>query len=360
MNKKYTALVLSLFLTLTVVLSACSSKQEPKEAMQSATENAMKMTSYQMKSKVVIEDLKISAPNLVGDSSAEAAMSMLKNAELTVDGIYQSEPMQTELTLGLNLKGDMAMTFTVPMVMTKEKLYIKVPRIPMLPIPENIIGKYIEIDLKELAEQGGTVLNPDSMDTDKTQKLTNEVSTALFAEYEQAKYFKDIAVKDANLPEGVDAKQVAQFYITNDNVKEAITIFVNKALPNILDIMDKEEYRSMLGLTADDIQTAKDELKAGNQDELSKGLEELKDYLKINTFTVNTGINKKDFPAYQGLDMNIEFNDPETNQNVALALKASNQYSNINEKQTFIIGIPSGADVITMDELQQELNGETY
>ncbi|AJS61699.1 hypothetical protein [Paenibacillus sp. IHBB 10380] len=360
MNKKYSALLLSLLLTLTVILSACSSKQDPKEAMQSAAANAVKMTSYQMKSKIAIENFKISAPDLVDESSAGAAMSMLKNAEITIDGVYQSDPMQTELTLGLNLKGDMAMTFTIPMVMTKEKIYIKVPSIPMFPIPENVVGKYIEMDLKELAEQGGSEFNLDSMDAEKAKKLSNEISSVLFAEYDQAKYFKDIAVKDANLPEGVDAKQVAQFYITNDNIKEAITIFVNKAMPNILDIMSKEEYRNMLGVKAEDIQKAKDELKAGNQAELNKGLEELKDYLKINSFTVNTAINKKDFPTYQGLDMNIEVNDPDTKQNISLALKASNQYSEINEKQTFKIGIPSGADVLTMEQFQKEMNGATY
>lgn len=359
MNKKYTALVLSLLLTLTVVLSACSSKQEPKEAMQSAAGNAMTMTSYQIKSKVVIEDFKMSAPDLVDNASAGTAMSMLKNAELTIDGMYQSEPMQTELTMGLNLKGDMAMSFTIPIVMTKEKIYIKVPSIPMLPIPENVVGKYIEMDLKELAKQSGTEFTPDSMDTKKTQKLSNEISSALFAEYDQAKYFKDVPVKEAKLPEGVEAKQVAQFSITNDNVKEAITIFVNKAMPNILNIIGKDEYREMLGLTAEDIQTAKDELKAGNKAEFNKGLEELKKYLKINTFNVNTAINKKDFPTYQGLDMNIEVNDPETKQDMKLALKASSQYSNINEKQTFKIGIPSGADVLTMEQFQKEMNGST-
>ena len=68
-----------------------------------------------------------------------------------------------------SLKGDMGMTFNIPMVMTAEKLYVKVPNIPFFPIPENVVGKFLELDLKELAEQEGTEWNPDAMDAAKTQ-----------------------------------------------------------------------------------------------------------------------------------------------------------------------------------------------
>lgn len=355
MNKKFAAIVLTLLLAMTVVLSGCNSKQNPKEAMQSSVGNAMKMTSYEMKSKVVIEELNITAPDLVDDASMGAVMSMLKNAELTVDGVYQADPMQTELTVGLNLKGDMAMTFTIPMVMTKEKLYIKVPSIPFLPIPENVVNKYVEVDLKELAAEEGTSFNLDALNPEKTQKLTNELSNALFAEYDEAKYFKDIKVKDANLPEGVEAKQVAQFAVTNDNVKEAITILIDKVMPNILNIISKDEYRETLGLTTEDIQEAKDQLNSTNKDEFNKSLEELQSHLKINAFHMNTAVDKKDFPTYQDFVMNIEVNDAETKQDVKLAMKGSSQYSKINEKQTFKIGIPAGDDVLTMEQFQQEM-----
>ncbi|OAB47778.1 hypothetical protein [Paenibacillus antarcticus] len=354
MNKKFTAIVLTMLLAMTVVLSGCGSKQDPKEALQSAAGNAMTMTSYEMKSKLVIEELIVNAPDTAGSISG-TVMSMLKNAELTVDGIYQLDPMQTELTLALNLKGDMAMTFTIPMVMTKEKLYVKVPSIPMLPIPETVVGKYVELDLKELAAEEGASFNLDAIDPKKTQKLTNEITSALFTEYDGAKYFKDVPVKDANLPEGVESEQVAQFSVTNDNVKEAITILVEKVLPNILTIVDKEEYREMLGLTTEEIKKVKDELNTANKDEFNKGLEELKSYLKVNTFNVNTAINKKGFATYQDLVMNIELNDPETKQDVKLALKGSSQYSKINEKQAFKIGIPAKEDVLTMEQFQQEI-----
>ncbi|MWV47613.1 hypothetical protein GRF59_28975 [Paenibacillus sp. HJL G12] len=360
MNKKFAILILTLLMSMTVVLAGCTSKQEPKDAMKSATGNAMKMSSYEMKSKVVIKDLKVTSQDTENTAATEQVMSMLKNAEVTVDGVYQKDPMQTELTMGINLKGDMSMSFNIPMVMTKEKLYVKIPSIPMLPLPENVVNKYLVLDLKELAEQEGTAFNPDSLDTQKTQQLSNEIMNTLFGEYDGNKYFKDIKVKDANLPEGVDAKQVVQFYVTNENVKEAAEIFVNKAMPKILDIVAKDEYRDMLGLTKEDIDKAKSDLNSTNQDELSKGLNDLKNYLKINQFNVNTAIDKKDFPSYQDAVVDVEMNDPETKDNMKLSMELTNQYSKINGEQAFKIGIPKETEVITLEQLQQEMGNASY
>ncbi|MFD1902954.1 hypothetical protein ACFSQ7_00310 [Paenibacillus rhizoplanae] len=73
--------------------------------MTSAAAKATAMKSYEMKSKVVINDLTIDTGTNEADASTGQILSMLKNAELTIDGVYQAEPMQTELTTVLNLKG---------------------------------------------------------------------------------------------------------------------------------------------------------------------------------------------------------------------------------------------------------------
>ncbi|PQP87245.1 DUF6612 family protein, partial [Paenibacillus sp. AR247] len=96
------------------------------------------------------------------------------------------------------------------------------------------------------------------------------------------------------------------------------------------------------------------------KDEISKGLNDLKNYLKVNQFEVNTAINKDNFPAYQGAVMNVEMNDPETKDNMKLSLEATSQYSKINEKQTFSVGIPKEADVITMEQLQEKMGATAY
>ncbi|AHV95024.1 hypothetical protein [Paenibacillus sabinae] len=355
MFKKWGISTAALLLATAVILPGCGTKQAPKEALQGAASKAAAMTSYEMKSKFVINNLTIDAPSEQSSAMTTQVLSMLKNADISIDGVYQADPMQTEMTLVLNLKGDMTMSFSVPMVMTTEKLYVKIPSIPFLPIPENVVGKFVMLDLKKLAEQEGTEFNPGMLDTQKTQKLSNEVLGTLLAEYDESKYFKNIDPKDANLPEGVDAKQVVQFQIANENVKEAVTIFVNNALPKILDILSKEEYKNLLQIDQKQLDEAKADLQNSEKKaEFDKNLAKLDQYLTVNQFRFNTAINKDEFPVYQDLALDIKVTNPDDGTKVGLSLTGSNQYSKINEKPAFKIGIPQGSDVITEEELQQQ------
>jgi hypothetical protein len=356
MNKKWGLSAAALLLTAAVILPGCASKQEaPKEALKSAATKATAMSSYEMKSKFSINDLTIETADAESAAMTTQVLSMLKNADITIDGVYQADPMQTELTMVLNLKGDMSMSFNVPMVMTTEKLYVKVPSIPFFPIPETIVNKFVEVDLKALAEQEGAEFNPSSLDTQKMQKFSNEVMDTVLAEYDEGKYFNELSPKEANLPEGVEAKQVVQFQVTNDNVKEAITIFVNNALPKIIDIVSKEEYKDMLQINDADLAKAKEEITSSEtRTEFDKSLADLDKYLTINKFHYNTAINKDGFPVYQDLLMDIKVNDPEDGTNVAFSVNGTGQYDKINEKPEFKIGIPQGDDVITMDQLEEQ------
>ncbi|MNS07825.1 hypothetical protein D3C72_392770 [compost metagenome] len=348
--RKIMGLTLTLLLSVVLVLSGCSSKKDPKEALQGAATNALKMDSYVLKNEIKIKDLSVNMAQ--NNEQVGSVVNMLKDAEINISQIYQKDPMQTEATLEIKLKGDVATTITIPFVLTKEKMYVKIPKVPFFPIPDSVVGKFLVLDFKELAAQSGNEVKLDTIDLNKSQKFASEVANAVFAEYDSAKYFKDVDTKDAALPDGFSAKQVVQFNVTNDNVKDAVTIFVNKALPKILDIISKDEYREMFQVTKEDIDQAKKEIQSGSQAELSKGIDEMKNHLKINQFTVNTAIDKNDFPAYQNVNANVEINDPDTKDNVKIAIEAKSTFTNINEKQKFVIGIPT--NTITMDELQKE------
>ncbi|HDT7699231.1 TPA: hypothetical protein RD491_002857, partial [Enterococcus faecium] len=358
MNKRFAKGLLVLMLSMVLILAGCGSKQEPKEAVQAAATKVTEMTSYEMKSTVKIDNLSMSSAENSEDIGM--ALTMLKDAELTVDGIFQNDPMQAEFTVGVALKGDMEMTFNIPMVMTTEKLYIKVPNIPMLALPETLVGKFIEIDMKQLAEEEGVEWNPASMDVAKSQQLSNEITTAILGEFDQATYFKNLEKGDITLPEDVDADQIVQFTVTNDNVKEAITTLVNNALPKVIDIIGKDEYKEMFQLTDEDIATAKEEISNADQSQMAEDLEELKQYLTINTFNINTAINKDDIPAYQEAVIDVVFNDPDTSETINLALTGTNHYTKINETPEFVIGIPSGDNVVTMEEFEQIMDEFYY
>ncbi|AWB42853.1 hypothetical protein DCC85_00430 [Paenibacillus sp. CAA11] len=353
MKRKFFSITIMLVMSLVLVLSGCSTKKESKEALQNAALNAFKMDSYVLNNQIQIKDLSLNIPE--GDTQEmQSVVQMLKNAQINITQVYQKDPMQTEATFEVKLQGDVSTTISIPIIFTKEKMYVKVPSIPFYPLPESVVGKFLVLDMKELAEQEGTEFNPDMFNIDKTQKLVGEISKAAFEEYDSGKYFKDIDPKDASLPEGVEAKQVVQFFITNDNVKDAITILVNKVAPKVLDILNKEEYRKMLQLTTDDIADAKKQLSEGDQAELSKGLDDLKKFLKVNTFNVNTAINKDEFPVYQNLNGDLQFNDPDSDENIRISFEAKSTYTKINEKPEFKYGIP--ADALTMEQFQEAMS----
>lgn len=269
MSRKFFMSVLVLMMSAVLVLSGCNAKKEPKEALGSAAIQALKMDSYVSTNQIKIVDLTFDAGSSA-NAEIGAVFSMLKNAEINVNQIYQKDPMQTEATLEVKLTGDMSTTITIPFVMTKEKMFIKIPNIPFLPMPESVVGKFLVMDLKELAEQSGEEFNPEMFNPEKSQKLAGEVSSAVLAEYDSATYFKNVESKDVELPDGYKAKQIVQFSVTNDNVKEALTILINKALPKVLDIIGKEEYRTLMNLEPSDIEELKKSCKKATRMSLAK------------------------------------------------------------------------------------------
>lgn len=355
MSRKFFMSVLILLMSVTLVLTGCGAKKEPKEALKSAAVTALNMDSYASESQIKITDLK-----LEGESSPEMGVvfSMLKDAEINLTQVYQKEPMQSEASLEVKLTGDFSTTITLQFVTTKDKIYVKIPSIPFLPLPEKAVGKFLELDLKELAEYSGEEFDPDLLDTEKTQKFVAEIANVILSEYENEKFIKDIDPKDIELPEGFKAKQVVQFYVTNDTAKEAISILLQEALPKVLDIIAKDEYRAMMQLTPEDIEEAKKGLEEMDQNELQTTLDEMQRYLTINQFNLNTAIDKDNYPSYQEMNMDMAFSDPDTKDKIQLALQMKSQFTSINQKPTFSIGIPT--DVMTMDEFLQEMNALGY
>lgn len=357
MSKKVLTSCLLVVLFVVLVLSGCSSKKAPKEALSSAAVKALEMNSYMLENQIKILDFSVEAGEAESPQMG-AVLSILKNAEINIKQVYQKDPMQTEATLEVKLTGDMTTTITIPLVMTPEKLFVKIPSIPFLPMPESVIGKFLTLDMKELAEQSGGEFNPDLFNSDKNQKLSMELMGALFAEYDSEAYFQNVDPQEASLPEDFKAKQVVRFAITNENVKEAVTILINQALPKMLDILAKEEYRSMHQLTPEEIEQTKKELQEGNQDELGKALDEMKNHLQINRFTVDTAIDKNNYPAYYNVQADVAVNDPETQENIKVAVQVTSRFTQINEKPVFEIGIPT--DTLTLEQLQEEMGQFGY
>ncbi|MNW59302.1 hypothetical protein D3C74_372120 [compost metagenome] len=92
---------------------------------------------------------------------------------------------------------------------------------------------------------------------------------------------------------------------------------------------------------------------------MAKDLDKLKDVLTINQFNIDFALDKNDFPVYQKMVADVLIKPEDTKDEVKLAFTGSNTYTKINEKAAFKINIPTGDDVITMQEFE-ELMSASY
>lgn len=107
-------------LTFVLVLSGCTKDKSPKDALQSSMSKSSDIKSYNFKGSMKFEDFNF-PDDTMSASEAAAMVNMLKSAELSWTGGYRADPMLMEMNLQLALKGDLAVTFNVPMVITEKK-----------------------------------------------------------------------------------------------------------------------------------------------------------------------------------------------------------------------------------------------
>ncbi|WP_026264154.1 DUF6612 family protein [Paenibacillus terrigena] len=352
MNRKLWMSVVMGMLAVMLVLSGCGAKKDPKEALQAAMDNAAKMKSYDFKASFILNDLNVSSPELTANPEVGMVYNMLKNAQVTVTGAYQKDPMQMEMNVDLTIKGDASFTLNMPIVLTKEKMWVKIPSIPMIPMPENLVGKFVEIDMKKLAEQAGETTVP-TFDTAKSQELSMDIMKILFEKFDGKTFFQELDAKSVTLPEGVEAKQIVKLAINNENLEQGITVLAKDVVPQVLDLLASDKYKDVIpSLKAEDIAAAKKDLT--DEAKLKEALAEIKKGFKINDLNVVTAVNKDQFPAYQEANINVDVTAEGST--VKVNAKVTSEYSNINGKPNFKIGTPP-PDAIPMDELAQMFGG---
>ncbi|MFS0725018.1 hypothetical protein [Paenibacillus sp. 1P07SE] len=346
MYNKKTVKMLLVMVAMTLALLGCSN-QEPKEAVQNAFANSMLMKSYTFSGSMALDELTV-PPEAMGSNGPEAAaiINTLKGAQITVDGAYQENPMRMEMTMKLALQGDFSMTIEVPMIMTEDKMYIRIPTIPMIPM-EGLSGRFIEIDMNQLAEEeGGVAFQDINMDT--ARKMIQDFSAILLKHYEEGDYFAEVNADELRaMPEGVPADQIVKFAVTQDNIDDFVTKLVQHVVPEILDVIaNNEEYKTTLQLTDAEIEEARTELQVDNE-ELQSGLNEMKESLVINEINTVAAI-EDEYIRYQEVNFNVDIMNE--GQTMTLGFFTTSQYNNINEEIEFQLEIPT--DAIPLEELE--------
>ncbi|WP_028609535.1 hypothetical protein [Paenibacillus harenae] len=340
--QKMAAILLAVIL---VVIAGCSTGTPPKEALQKAMTKISEADSYAIKMSFGLDELEIPQDAALQEDAAAAAaiVGMIKDASITVDAIYQKDPMRTDLNMEIVIPGDMEMKLTVPMIMTQEMLYVKIPQIPMLPLPETITGKFIKIDLKELAEQQGGA----QIDIEAQQKLGKELGAVLLKHLDEKTYFSEPKAADAGLPEGIEADQVIAVEINESNYAQTIDTVINQVLPELINVLlNNEASLKSLQLEKADIEKMKADLEA-NKAEI---IDVLKNDVKVNQLKI-TGAIQDGYMVYQKGQVNLEATEKESGQKVKMGLHYDVTYSDINKDAAFVNEIPT--DALTLDELTQ-------
>lgn len=343
---------LIMVIMVTMIIAGCSAKTPPKEALQAASLKTMEAKSYKASMTFQLDQLEIpESPEVDATGFSTAAVAgIIKDATIKADVTYQKDPeMRADVNLEVVLPGMMDMKLAIPMIMTEKMLYVKVPNIPMLGIPESIADKFVQIDLEELAEQQGTPAI--TFDVAEQQKLAQELSAAVLKHFDEKTYFSELKAADAGLPEGLKADQVVKFAISQENYPQTVETLVNKALPEILDILLKNDtFLESAQIEKADLEQMKADLDT-NKTEI---LNVLQNDLKFSALEL-TGAIKDKYLVYQGGKIGLEVKDEESGLDAKVGLSFSAQYSELDKEVKFEQDIPT--DALTMDQLTELFGG---
>lgn len=350
MNRKMGLKWVLMMAALLIFVAGCGLRATPQETIQGALEKTMGLKSYTFSTSVNLDELTLPEAFLENEGPEGAmVLGLLQNLKIDMNGTYQAEPMRMEVTADIALSGDLSFNLTVPMVFTKEKFWIKVPKIPMVPMGE-VAGKFVEIDLEELAKQ--EEMKVPAYNPELQQKLVQDVTSIVLKHLDSKQYFQQLSKEELKaLPEGLELNKAIKVSVNQSNFESAVLTFMEKSLPEILDMLaGNESYMKILDVTKEDIESSKKELSGEDAEVWKKGLEEMKKELTINEFSLVGGIHKN-YLTYQDVKADMSFmvdGDP-----AKLVLSIVNSYANLNEAVEFKIEVPED-QIITMDELRNQ------
>lgn len=341
------AVLLAVVLAATLALTACGQKLSPKEAMEGALSASMEMKSFTFDSSLVINELKL--PQGASDAAGLLVPDMLRNLSVDIRGAYVRDPMQMELNLKLTIPGDLALTVEIPFILTEDKMYVRIPDIPILPLGD-AAGRFVEFDLAEMMEGEGGLLP--ALNVEVQRKFSSEALGILFKHLDGEGYFRELKKDEIEgLPADLKADRYVMFSVTRDNFDTLLMIALEKVVPELTDlILQSEEYRSMLQVTEDELQEFKETMGADVLEDFRENLEDAKEKLQSFDFSI-TGAIEGEHMVYQKLNASAEFT--EEGEPGAIGFTFDIRYDNINKDVTFEHGIPE--DAMTMEEFEQSL-----
>lgn len=353
-KKKSIAAVVAVLLSIALVLSGCSQSKSPKDQLTAAMEKSADIKSYGLSGSLKIQDLKL-PDEVMQEEGAAQALGMLTGAELSWTGAYQADPMLVELNMKISISGDLAMSFNLPIIMNDKKMWVKIPNIPMLGLPEDLTEKFVEFDLAKLAEQQGTEL-PGAADIKTTTKLANDLSGIFFKHIDEKTYLSEVKAKDVGISDDKGLKSVMQVHVTKDQVEPLVNTMVKEVAPEVIELLaGNADYQKVLNLKQSDLDDAKKQLDDVKDQDVKDALAEFNKAVNSMDVTANIGINKDGYASYTDMTLKGEITDQ--GQTGSGTIKLVSEMTDINGDVKFEFGEPKADQIITEDQLNEELGG---
>jgi len=329
--------------------AGCGKTPSAKDVLDDALQASLNMESYSFSGSL---RLNLEADEALLQQNAELAflLAAAKNAELRYRGVYRKDPMQSEIILDLDIRGDMSMSLSLPIVMTEDTLWIKIPNLPLLAgvIPPNLAGKFVRIGLEDLGGAGGLSAGAAALDVDAQQRLGLEIARILVDSFEEKTYFAVLDRKDAGLPEAANAARAVRFRLSGENQEEALETILKQALPRMLDVLARPENLALLQLDEDDFEEFRRQTTADGG-EWREAVREFGERFRLHELTFTLGVDKNNFITYQEAKADLEVREGGSSMRVGLALVNLNEH--INREPSFEIGIPADGDTVDLTDL---------
>ncbi len=315
------------------------------ELLKEIYENEFELETYELSGGMTFglslpEELLLEVPELA------MVAGMLENIEVTIEGAYQLEPNFTEMDMTLTLPGAFGMSVTMSAIITEEKMWIKLPELPMLGLPSEVTDKFIEIDMNELADINGT---SQVVDIELQQQFAKVMYQLLF-DYFGNDYYNFAGAETFELPSDVDANQIIKFELTNETLQPFMTTLFESFLPEMIVVLSDPEYADILGIPAEDLAGLQEAL-VELETELETVINEISNVVDINLLNQYIVINGQNQIVYDvtNVDFDIKIDD----QTFGFMLDFFAKKKNINGEVEYSYGIPTQEEVIKLTELEE-------
>ncbi|WP_139489983.1 hypothetical protein [Brevibacillus dissolubilis] len=341
-----------IFALMALLVAGCGDQRSAKQVLFDTYKEQLNIKSYSFDGSLKMRaDAK--GADVEADPQAKMVLDALKKSELKYRGTVSLEPFQIEMILdaSIDLQG-MTTNFNMPIVMNQDKMWVKIPALPFLAETQQLQGKFVELDYKELAKSTGEEPIDMASQLKAQRQLIIKASDSLSKNLEDT-YFIDLKKEEFKLPEGVEAERIVKMYVTNETYLPFLKTLAAKVAPELIDAMlaDKELQKAY-AMTEEELKEGKTNL-ADLVKDFDKDAAELKSVMDLKKLDMILAVDKANHLPYTLVDLDVTVKPEGEDMTVDFGITVDQKTTNINAEPKWEIGIPKAGEVIPYTEMMQ-------